>query len=114
MLYEVITPEVMEDLSALASASLAGAVRFARRHLSERYGAPVIETTGGARRECGYVVLGMGKLGGHELNFSSDIDLLYLYETELGMTEGGEGKEEVPLHQYFVRLCEAITSYNFV
>jgi len=101
--------EVMADLSALASASLAGAVGFARRHLSERYGAAVIETVGGERRECGFVVLGMGKLGGHELNFSSDIDLLYLYETELGMTEGGEGKEEVPLHQYFVRLCEAIT-----
>ncbi len=102
-------PEVMAELSALASASLAGAVRFARRHLSERYGAAVIETVGGARRECGFVVLGMGKLGGHELNFSSDIDLLYLYETELGMTEGGKGNEQVPLHQYFVRLCEAIT-----
>ena len=36
--------EVMADLSALASASLAGAVGFARRHLSERYGAAVIET----------------------------------------------------------------------
>jgi glutamate-ammonia-ligase adenylyltransferase len=102
-------PEVMADLSALASASLASAVRFARRHLSERYGAPVIETAQGARRECGYVVLGMGKLGGHELNFSSDIDLLYLYETERGMTEGGKGKEAVPLHQYFVRLCESVT-----
>ncbi|HSM00016.1 MAG TPA: hypothetical protein VK944_07825, partial [Candidatus Limnocylindria bacterium] len=102
-------PEVMADLSALASASLAGAVRFARRHLSERYGAPVIEAVGGGRRECGFVVLGMGKLGGHELNFSSDIDLLYLYETEQGMTEGGKGKEEVHLHQYFIRLCEAIT-----
>ncbi len=101
--------EVMADLSALASACLAGALRFARRHLSERYGAPVIETVGGGRRECGFVVLGMGKLGGYELNFSSDIDLLYLYETERGMTEGGEGKEAVHLHQYFVRLCEAIT-----
>ena len=35
--------------------------------------------------------------------------VLYLYETEQGMTEGGKGKEAVPLHQYFVRLCEAIT-----
>ncbi|HEU5360969.1 MAG TPA: bifunctional [glutamate--ammonia ligase]-adenylyl-L-tyrosine phosphorylase/[glutamate--ammonia-ligase] adenylyltransferase [Candidatus Deferrimicrobiaceae bacterium] len=102
-------PEVMQDLSALASAALAGAVRFSRRHLSERFGAPVIETIGGGRRECGFVVLGMGKLGGNELNFSSDIDLVYLYETERGMTEGGEGKEPVTLHQYFVKLCEIVT-----
>ncbi len=102
-------PVVMRDLSALASAALSGAVRFARRHLSERYGAPVIETVGGGRRECGFVVMGMGKLGGHELNFSSDVDLIYLYETENGMTEGGEGKEAVTLHEYFVRVCEMVT-----
>jgi glutamate-ammonia-ligase adenylyltransferase len=101
--------EVMADLTALASAALAGAVRFARRQLSGRYGAPMIETVGGDRRECGFVVLGMGKLGGHELNFSSDIDLIYLYETEQGITEGAPGEEPVTLHQYFVRLCEMIT-----
>jgi glutamate-ammonia-ligase adenylyltransferase len=101
--------EVMADLSSLASAALGGAVRFARRQLSERYGAPMIETVGGDRRECGFVILGMGKLGGHELNFSSDIDLVYLYETEQGTTEGGQGGEPVTLHQYFVRLCEMIT-----
>ena len=102
-------PEVMADLSALASVALEGAVRFARRQLSGRYGAPVIETEGGARRECGFVVLGMGKLGGNELNFSSDIDLIYLYETEQGMTEGARGEEAVTLHQYFVRLGEVVT-----
>ncbi|MGB3096749.1 MAG: bifunctional [glutamate--ammonia ligase]-adenylyl-L-tyrosine phosphorylase/[glutamate--ammonia-ligase] adenylyltransferase [Candidatus Deferrimicrobiaceae bacterium] len=101
--------EVMADLSTLASAALTGAVRFARRQLSARYGAPMIETIGGGRRECGFVVLGMGKLGGNELNFSSDIDLIYLYETERGMTEGGEGKEAVTLHEYFIRLGEVIT-----
>ncbi len=100
---------VMRNLSSLASAALAGAIRFARRQLSGRYGYPMIETVGGDRRECGFVVMGMGKLGGHELNFSSDIDLIYLYETERGMTEGGEGKEAVTLHEYFVRLCEVVT-----
>ncbi|HJX14246.1 MAG TPA: hypothetical protein VJ386_00845, partial [Candidatus Deferrimicrobiaceae bacterium] len=101
--------EVTGDLSALASAALTGAIRFARRQLTERYGAPVIETDAGARRECGFVVLGMGKLGGYELNFSSDIDLIYLYETERGMTEGGRGREPVTLHEYFVRLSEVVT-----
>jgi glutamate-ammonia-ligase adenylyltransferase len=102
-------PEVMADLSALASAALEGAVRFARRQLSGRYGAPVIETEEEGRRECGFVVLGMGKLGGDELNFSSDIDLVYLYETERGMTEGGKREERVTFHEYFVRLGEVVT-----
>ncbi len=99
--------EVMEDLSSLAEASLEGAYTFARRVLTERYGAPRVE--GGAGRECGFVVMGMGKLGGRELNFSSDIDLLYLYETDSGATEGGREGKPISLHQYFVRLSEMIT-----
>ena len=35
-------------------------------------------------RRCRFVVIGMGKLGGEELNFSSDVDLIYLYETDAG------------------------------
>ena len=39
----------------------------------------------------GFVVLGMGKLGGHELNFSSDVDLIYVYDTDRGRL--GRGRE---------------------
>jgi len=99
--------EVTQDLSALASAALSGALEFARRQLTQRYGAPCKEGTGG--RECGFVVMGMGKLGGFELNFSSDIDLLYLYETDAGSTDGGAEGKPISLHQYFVRLSETIT-----
>ena len=100
-------PEVTADLSALASAALEGAVRFAGRTLSARVGAPVAELPDGTRRPCRFVVMGMGKLGAHELNFSSDIDLVYLYETDQGGTEGGG--PAITLHQYFARLCEAVT-----
>ncbi len=100
-------PEVTEDLSALASSALSGALCFARRALTERYGAPRIEGTEG--RECGFVVMGMGKLGAFELNFSSDIDLLYLYETDHGTTDGGAEGKPVTLHEYFVRLSETVT-----
>jgi len=99
--------EVMEDLSALASAALSGALSFGRRQLTERYGAPRVDEGGGC--ECGFVVMGMGKLGGGELNFSSDIDLLYLYETDSGTTDGGREGKPISLHQYFVRLSEMIT-----
>jgi len=101
-------PEVTGDLSALASAALEGAVRFARRQLAARFGAPLVETDGGARRECGFVVMGMGKLGGFELNFSSDVDLIFLYETDRGMTAGGAEGKSLSLHQFFVRLSEQV------
>lgn len=101
--------QVTEDLSNLASASLSGAIRFARRQLIGRYGIPRVEDGDRPGQECRFVVLGMGKLGAGELNVSSDIDLIYLYETDRGKTEGGAGGEPITLHQYFVRLCEMIT-----
>ncbi len=101
-------PEVTGDLSALASAALDGAVRFARRQLAARFGAPLVETDGDARRECGFAVMGMGKLGAFELNFSSDVDLIFLYETDRGMTEGGAEGKPLSLHQFFVRLSEQV------
>jgi len=63
-------PEVTEDLSRLASAALEGAVRFSRRALDARLGAPVAILHDGTLRPA-FVVMGMGKLGALELNFSS-------------------------------------------
>ncbi len=100
-------PEVTGALSELASAALEGAVRFARRTLSAKAGEPMVSFPDGTRRLCRFVVLGMGKLGGLELNFSSDIDLIYLYETDRGDTEGGP--HPLSLHQYFVRVGETVT-----
>jgi len=49
----------------------------------------------------------MGKLGALELNFSSDIDLIYLYETDQGGTEGAA--RSVSPHEYFIRVGEAVS-----
>ncbi|MBP2687056.1 MAG: (Glutamate--ammonia-ligase) adenylyltransferase, partial [Deltaproteobacteria bacterium] len=100
-------PEVTEDLSRLASASLSAAVRFSRRALDARLGEPMAILPDGTRRAGRFVVMGMGKLGARELNFSSDIDLLYLYETDQGGTEGAA--RSVSLHEYFIRLGEAVS-----
>jgi len=101
--------EVTEDLSNLAAAALEGAIRFARRQLDGRHGVPRIEEGERSGQACRFVVLGMGKLGGRELNVSSDIDLIYLYETDRGKTDGGAEGVPITPHQYFVRLCEMIT-----
>ena len=69
-------PESARELSFLASSVLEAAVRFHYRRLCAQHGAPEGRTAAGPS---GFCVLGMGKLGGTELNFSSDVDLLYVY-----------------------------------
>lgn len=91
--------EVGRELAALASVCLDGAVVVAARELRARFGEP--QTDEGER--CRFVVMGMGKLGGEELNFSSDVDLIYLYETDRG--EAGR----LSLHEYFSKLAERVT-----
>ncbi len=75
--------ETLADLTALAEACLEVALRWARSSVARRHG--LARHPDG--RPMDLVVLGMGKLGGRELNFSSDIDLIYAYEAE-GTTDG--------------------------
>jgi glutamate-ammonia-ligase adenylyltransferase len=72
------------DLSRLADSCVEVAARLARRHNEERYGIPT--TSAGSPSQ--FVVLALGKLGGEELNYSSDIDLIFLYDED-GRTQGG-------------------------
>src|SRR5262249_61435991 len=75
--------EVTRDISRVADAALEVALATARVRLAERFGEPT--TADGRRARC--VVLAFGKLGGEELNYSSDIDLMFLYDEE-GTTRG--------------------------
>lgn len=81
---------VTEQLSALAEVTLEKALRIAREEFTRRHGTPMVQGPDGDERPCGFCILGMGKLGGEELNFSSDIDLLFVYEGE-GQTAGVPG-----------------------
>jgi glutamate-ammonia-ligase adenylyltransferase len=74
---------ITRDLSDLADACVEVATRLARARAEARYGAPI--TPRGV--PAGFVVLGLGKLGGQELNYSSDIDLVFLYDED-GQTQG--------------------------
>ena len=67
--------ETLRELSTLADGAIRAALAFATRALAPRYGTP--RSAAGEAQEL--VVIGMGKLGGGELNFSSDIDLVFLY-----------------------------------
>jgi len=73
---------ITEELSNLADVVLQAAYAFCQEELVRRHGLPQAEGETGRPGECPFVVLGMGKLGGRELNFSSDIDLVFVYEAE--------------------------------
>lgn len=101
--------EVTAELSALAAAALQRAIEVCTVQLQEEYGAPLEETDAGLR-PAEFCVLGMGKFGGRELNFSSDIDLIYCYSSPQGRTSGGSKEVDgIELHRYFVKLAELLT-----
>src|SRR5262249_6307538 len=85
------------EQTALAEALLQVALPVLEAPLRRRYGAPSPE---------GFVVLGLGKLGGEDLNWSSDIDLVLVHRGD-GMTEGGTAGS-VPTVTFYTRLAEAL------
>jgi glutamate-ammonia-ligase adenylyltransferase len=105
--------EVTVELSCLAAAVLQVAYDAGRRRLIAEHGLPMMVTPTG-EREAEMTILGMGKFGGCELNFSSDIDLMYFYSSDQGETSGvsdGHGgvKGRISLHTFFVKLAEKVT-----
>jgi len=75
--------DVTGELSNVADAVLDLAYRRIRAELVARHGAPRLPDGG----ECGFSVISLGKLGGQELNYSSDIDLMFVYSAN-GQTDG--------------------------
>jgi [glutamine synthetase] adenylyltransferase / [glutamine synthetase]-adenylyl-L-tyrosine phosphorylase len=99
------TAEVARELAAFADACLDAAVRFGDAELRRELGPPVSEPGEPGPR---FVVMGMGKLGGEELNFSSDVDVCYFYSTDAGSAR--RGAREVSLHHYYAELSRRVTA----
>jgi [glutamine synthetase] adenylyltransferase / [glutamine synthetase]-adenylyl-L-tyrosine phosphorylase len=93
-----LTAEVAHELAALADACLAQAVTYCEAELRAAVGSPSCNDSAP-----GFSVIAMGKLGGEELNFSSDIDVIYIYASD----DGQAGS--LSLHEYYARLCKAVT-----
>jgi glutamate-ammonia-ligase adenylyltransferase len=107
---EASVEQTLLEASWFAASAVAGATAFAGELVARRHGAP-------EGVDAGLVVLGMGKLGGGELNFSSDIDLVFLF------AEGGETTGPVPVDyeefytrqgRLLIRLLDAPTRDGFV
>src|SRR2546426_4116676 len=99
----VVVTRAMTELAELA---LDVAMRNSAETLDALYGAPQAEGGGRARMW----VVGMGKLGARELNVSSDIDLIYVYD-QAGETAGrSDGRGQISNHEYFAHQVKAVFS----
>ncbi|SEP90698.1 glutamate-ammonia-ligase adenylyltransferase [Ectothiorhodospira magna] len=92
--------DTLADLSTLADQLIDGALHWLHQDLVRRHGEPR-DAAGQPQR---LVVLGMGKLGGDELNFSSDIDLIFAYPRS-GETDGERSLDN---QQFFIRLGQRL------
>lgn len=99
--------EVTEGMTQIAEIAVATAQNVLTQTLIARYGTP--RNAEGQRQQM--IVIGMGKLGGRELNVSSDIDLIFVYpedgETDGVTPEGGTGKR-IDNFDFFSRLGRAL------
>ena len=98
--------EITEELSNLADAILACALVSVAAELECRHGGPTANDASGGRALAGFAVLAVGKLGGRELNYSSDIDLIFVF------SENGEtsGPQVITNKEYFKKVANQFTT----
>lgn len=100
--------ETTEELSNVADAVLDYALNVARQDLDNKFGLPRRADERGRTATAEFAVVALGKLGSGELNYASDIDLMFLYSHE-GMTSGLGERGEVTNREYFVKLAETVS-----
>jgi glutamate-ammonia-ligase adenylyltransferase len=116
--------EIILEISDVADICMDSIWEICRQHLVERYGTPHSQDANGRWYPTSSCVLGMGKLGGQELNYSSDVDVLFVYSDEGAVFKEtpspGEksrktrkaaspsaSQSTLKNHQFFNRLAEA-------
>ncbi|NJD55526.1 MAG: bifunctional [glutamate--ammonia ligase]-adenylyl-L-tyrosine phosphorylase/[glutamate--ammonia-ligase] adenylyltransferase [Nitrospirae bacterium] len=99
--------DIMLEMSCLADAIIDASLRIVRQYVSGIYGVPETDE---------FAVIALGKLGAEELNFSSDVDFMYVYGTEIGETSGvvtaqGTRKNRISNHEYFCKVGEELSRF---
>jgi glutamate-ammonia-ligase adenylyltransferase len=104
--------EITLELSNAADVCLDAVLQLCAAQLNSRLGQPYHQDAKGRWQRTGFCVLGLGKLGGQELNYSSDVDVIFLYEEEGQVFKQPPGRAKKiattgpASHQYFNRLAE--------
>jgi [glutamine synthetase] adenylyltransferase / [glutamine synthetase]-adenylyl-L-tyrosine phosphorylase len=109
------TPEVIREISNAADAVLDAVFRICWSQITERFGRPYHLDPKDRWQPTAFSVLGLGKLGGRELNYSSDVDLMFVYAEEGFVFKEPPGRSQstgkgLSNHQFFQRLIEGFIS----
>jgi [glutamine synthetase] adenylyltransferase / [glutamine synthetase]-adenylyl-L-tyrosine phosphorylase len=99
--------ETTEELSNLADAILDYALNLSRQLLDNRYGSPQLTDERGRIANAEFCIVALGKLGSRELNYASDLDLVFLFSDE-GLTSSGGSRGQLTNREYFVKLAESL------
>lgn len=94
--------KILYHLSILAEAVCREALRNADAQLRDIYGDPLFSDQKGNKGHTHLCALGMGKLGAHEINYGSDLDLIFIYSDD-GMTTG---PKKIANAEYFARVVQ--------
>src|SRR5207248_2425117 len=94
--------EVTGEISALSDVLIEAALEAGSAAMRGRYGAPRVRGSNGRLHDAPFAVLSLGKLGGNELNYNSDVDLMFLF------AEGTAVSSALPEREYFIRLAQRI------
>ncbi|HMS27445.1 MAG TPA: bifunctional [glutamate--ammonia ligase]-adenylyl-L-tyrosine phosphorylase/[glutamate--ammonia-ligase] adenylyltransferase [Burkholderiaceae bacterium] len=97
---------VTQAVTDLAELALDVAMQSAYEVLDDQYGQPIVPNSSTRAKMW---VLGMGKLGARELNVSSDIDLIYVYDEDGESTGNSEGRNRISNHEYFCKAVKLIS-----
>jgi glutamate-ammonia-ligase adenylyltransferase len=100
--------ETTLELATLADVILKHSLAYCDRELEKRYGLPQYRDAQGRIARSGFSTMSLGKLGGNELNYSSDIDLIFLYARDGETAGGSEPSSVISNKEYYVRLSEAV------
>ena len=103
--------EITHELSDVADVCLEAVWRVVWQQFTQRFGRPFHQDADGCWQPTAFCVLGMGKLGGQELNYSSDVDVLFVYSDEGEVFKEPPAKKKtphavMPNHQFFRKLAE--------
>ncbi|MBT8117664.1 MAG: bifunctional [glutamate--ammonia ligase]-adenylyl-L-tyrosine phosphorylase/[glutamate--ammonia-ligase] adenylyltransferase, partial [Gammaproteobacteria bacterium] len=97
---------VGDHLTCIAEVVLETAVQIAWRHLTERHGQPEYLMHGKVRA-AGIGIVGYGKLGGHELGYGSDLDIVFLHDSA-GNEQHTSGPQVIDNSEFFTRLGQRV------
>lgn len=102
--------EITREISDVADVCLDAVWQICQQQFTERFGQPYHQDADGRWHATAFCVLGMGKLGGQELNYSSDVDVLFVYSDEGQVFKEAPAKKAPPStmtsHAFFNRLAE--------